>query len=138
MMRNSGSGLNRSKVAGRAFVVLLVLIAAAGGLYSMYGEPNPALQPQAGAAKAEPFKVKSVVLYTGSDCEPCDRARVFFKQRNIRFEERDVEKSPTAMREIEKLGSRIVPVIVLNGEAFYGFLPAQLDAELRGEKTQSR
>ncbi|HET7845505.1 MAG TPA: glutaredoxin family protein [Xanthomonadales bacterium] len=116
---------------GRAIVALLVLIAVAGGVYSMFLKPKDATP----AAQATPAKPTGPVLfYSAPDCEPCDRARTWMTNRGVRFEERDVDAWPPYARELEALGSRIVPVIIVNGEPQYGFFPAYIEAALRGEK----
>jgi glutaredoxin len=130
---------NGKRVAGRALLWLLLLIFVGYGLHGYYSRPRVSLPEAADSAPASvPKKPDPVLLYTTSACEPCDRARAWMKGRKVRFEERNVEKWPPYQKEVESYGGRIVPVIVVNGEAHHGFLPAHLDAALRGQSTRSR
>ena len=149
MRSRDGRNMNRSPVSrvprsagresGRSLLVLLFFICIGAGIYTNYFRPKPAPPPDAGRAQASAQKKSDVVLfYSAPDCEPCDRARTWMQQRNVRFEERDVESWPPYKRELEALGSRIVPVLIVNGEAQYGFLSAQVEAALRGESTAER
>src|SRR5690349_2661860 len=93
-------------VRGRSLVGLLVLIAVAGGVYAMFMKPKEAAPPARAAATK---RAGPVLFYSAPDCEPCDRARTWMTQHGVRFEERDVEAWPPYARELEALGSRIVP-----------------------------
>ncbi len=88
---------------------------------------------KAGKTEAEAVgpTVPHVVIYTKPSCEPCDRAKVWLKQRQVAFEERDVQASTTYEEELKNYKSRIVPVIVVNGEPLYGFQYAYLDEALK-------
>jgi len=149
MHSRDGRGTNRSSVrrvprsaareSGRSLLVLMFFICVGAGIYTNYFRPKPPPPPDASKAQASTQKKSDVVLlYTSPDCEPCDRARTWMQQRNVRFEERDVESWPPYKRELEALGSRIVPVLIINGEPQYGFLSAQVEAALRGESTAER
>jgi glutaredoxin len=129
MSRSFRNPSSRHHSAGRSLVTLLVCLGIGYGIYTQLNKPTP----PAAATTAAPRRPPVVLIYVGNDCEPCDRARTFLKQRAVRFEERNADRSPTAQRELEKLGSRIVPVIVVDGKPQYGFKEAHLDAALRGE-----
>jgi glutaredoxin len=72
-------------------------------------------------------EASGVVLYSASWCGYCKKARAFFKQRNVPFQERDVEKDPGAEAALQKraraAGVRVsgVPVIDFMGELVVGF-----------------
>lgn len=141
--RKRGAGWSgpqvRRKAAGRALLWVLLLIFVGYGIHGYYSKPKVSLPAAADAAQSSaPWKLELVLFYTTTNCEPCDRARAWMKGRNVRFEERNVEKWPPYQKELESYGGRIVPVIVVNGDAHHGFLPASLDAALRGESTRSR
>ncbi len=64
----------------------------------------------------------TVKIYTTSWCTYCKRAKEFFKEHNIKFEEVNVEDDEAAGQEmIEKSGQMGVPVIDVDGEIIIGF-----------------
>ena len=80
------------------------------------------------------------VLYTSGDCQACDAARVFLRQRGIPYSERTVE-APEDLETLHRLtGSDKVPVLTLGGARLQGFNSAEwsrgLDAA--GYPTESR
>lgn len=122
---------HRHHAHGRSLVFLLLLIAAAGAIYSVFMQPKPApAEATAAAAKGASRKQLAVVMYSAPNCEPCDRARTWMTGHGIQFEDRDVESWPPYARELEALGSRIVPVILVNNKPQYGFFPAYIDEAL--------
>lgn len=121
---------HRHHAHGRSLVFLLLLIAAAGAIYSVFMQPKPAPAEATAAAATGPKKQLAVVMYSAPQCEPCDRARTWMTGHGIRFEDRDVESWPPYARELEALGSRIVPVILVNNKPQYGFFPAYIDEAL--------
>jgi glutaredoxin len=111
-------------LVGFLFFVLLVY-----GIYTLVFKPGH----KSGKSESEvapPAKL-NVVIYTTPSCEPCGRAKVWMTQRQIAFEERNVQASPVYEQELENYKSRIVPVIVVNGEPHYGFRHAHLDDALK-------
>lgn len=109
---------------GLTIVDILVFAAMAYGGYYLWTQHAA---KSSASAPAAPEKLQ-IVMYTSASCEPCDRARTWLNQRHYAFEERNAEVYGP---ELEKLGSRIVPVIVVNGEAHYGFASATLDATIQ-------
>ncbi|MGI5863649.1 MAG: glutaredoxin domain-containing protein [Myxococcales bacterium] len=87
------------------------------------------LDRASGGEDARPASVRSSVptLYTTSWCGACRRARSWFQQNGIAFEEKDVEKVPGAQQEMirkcRRAGARScgVPVIEIDGEPMVGF-----------------
>ncbi|MEE8058054.1 MAG: glutaredoxin domain-containing protein [Pseudomonadales bacterium] len=60
-------------------------------------------------------------MYATSWCPYCRKARTFFRQANIPFTEYDVEKSPRAYQQYEKISGRGVPVIQVGNRTIQGF-----------------
>ena len=67
-------------------------------------------------------KQKKVTIYTTSWCTWCQRTKEFFKEHNIKYTEKNVEKDVNSAEEmIEKSGQRGVPVTDVDGEIIIGF-----------------
>jgi len=114
-----GKSAGPRRAGGISLVALLLLVCLAYGIYFLVFKAGGT----AGKSKAEatgPVELR-VVIYTKPSCEPCDRAKVWMTQRKVAFEERDVQASALYEEELKNLKSRIVPVIVVNGEPLYGF-----------------
>lgn len=118
------------RIRGMSLVRFLFMILLAGGGYALLSMTPSTTDARSAAEQKKP---DVVVVYTAPSCEPCERARKWFAQRNVRFEERDVDRNPVYKRELEQLGSRIVPVIIVNGKPYYGFMPAYLQDALSGD-----
>ena len=75
-----------------------------------------------------------VKIFTTETCGYCKAAKEFFKEHNIEFEEKDVNKDTEAAKEmIEKSGSQGVPVIVIDDnwdDAIIGFNESKLREKL--------
>lgn len=61
-----------------------------------------------------------ILIYTTEYCPYCVRAKSYFKQNNLAFEEVDLTNKPKEIEEIKtKTGHRTVPLIFVN-DAFIG------------------
>ncbi len=110
---------------GMSVVSMLLFVLLACGIYALLFKPSSKVfNKEAGAVL--PVK-PHIVIYTTPSCEPCDRAKAWMTQRRIAFEERKVDASATYEEELKNYKSRIVPVIVVNGEPQYGFEWAYLE-----------
>jgi len=66
--------------------------------------------------------MKKVIVYSSDSCPYCIMAKDFFKENNIKFEEKDVSADQVAADEmVEKSGQRGIPVIDIEGEIIVGF-----------------
>lgn len=64
----------------------------------------------------------SVKIYSTNTCPWCTKAKEFFKQNNIKFEDINVSVDKKRLDEmIEKSGQVGVPVIDINGKIIVGF-----------------
>jgi glutaredoxin len=86
--------------------------------------------PSAFAAATTSADAGKVVMYATQSCGYCAKARSYFDQHGIAFEERDIEKSPAAHAEWKSLGGIGTPLIVIDGERFQGYDESRLDAAL--------
>ena len=80
-------------------------------------------------ASAAP-RSQSITMYSTSWCPHCKRARAYFAERGIAYDEIDVEASEKNGREFKELGGGGVPLIVVGGKAMRGFDPKRMDALL--------
>ncbi len=64
----------------------------------------------------------SVKIYSTPTCPWCHKAKEFFKENNVKFEDIDVSRDVNAAKEmVKKSGQMGVPVIDFNGEIIVGF-----------------
>lgn len=110
---------------GISLVGFLFFVLLAYGIYILVFKTNNDSAEATGLAELH------IVIYTTPSCEPCNRAKTWMTQRQIAFEERDVDASTTYAEELKNYKSRIVPVIVVNGEPQYGFQPAHFEKALK-------
>ncbi|MBI1228090.1 MAG: FAD-binding protein [Bacteroidetes bacterium] len=61
-----------------------------------------------------------VVLYGADWCPDCHRAKAFLRENGINFQYVDMDATPGAPEEVARLnnGKRIIPTVIVNGEAF--------------------
>lgn len=64
---------------------------------------------------------KSVVMYSASWCGVCKRAKAYFDDQGIVYDELDVEKDAQGKQDYARLGSRGVPIILVGGRRMDGF-----------------
>ena len=67
-----------------------------------------------------------VVLYATSWCPYCKKARGFLKAANIPYTEYDIEKSPEAYKEYQRLSGRGVPVLRIGDTVIQGYDPIRI------------
>lgn len=76
---------------------------------------------------------KPVVIYMASWCGACKAAKAYLRQRNVAFEEHDIEKDPRAAADMQRkaraagVSPRGVPVIDFRGTLVLGFDKEQLN-----------
>lgn len=63
----------------------------------------------------------------------CNRAKEFLSQKGVPFTEWDVSSDGKALAELERLGYRTTPVIVIDGEVVVGFDQKRLEELLKGK-----
>jgi glutaredoxin len=80
-----------------------------------------------GAAPAGAGGAKRVVMYTTATCPACVAAKTYMAKKGIPFEEHDVNRSPEARAEFQRLGGRGVPLILVGKEKMEGFSAQRLE-----------
>lgn len=73
-----------------------------------------------------------VRIYSTPVCPWCMKAKEYFKERGIKFDDINVAENAAAAQEmIQKSGQTGVPVIEINGEIIVGFNQAAIEVALR-------
>lgn len=77
--------------------------------------------------------MENIILYSSNNCPWCVKAKRYLKQRDIKFEEKNVNLDSRAAEEmIIKSGQRGIPVIDIKGEIVVGFDKVRIDNLLEG------
>ena len=73
----------------------------------------------------------TVKIYTTTHCPYCKMAKDYFKSKNIKFQEVNVEEDQAAAEEmVEKSGQMVVPVIEIDGKIIVGFDKKAIEAAI--------
>ena len=69
-----------------------------------------------------------IIVFTPPDSLPCEAVKLFLKDRGAKFQERDVVRDDTAVRDLkEKYNSRSTPTLVIGEQVLIGFDPERID-----------
>lgn len=70
-------------------------------------------------------------IYTTETCIWCKRAKEYFKEKGIKYNEFKVDSDQEKLKEmVEKSGQMGVPVIEVNGKIIVGFNQGEIEANL--------
>lgn len=73
-----------------------------------------------------------VKIYTTPICMECEKAKKYFKENNIEYEEIDAfEKKEDAEKAFKKAGQKRIPVIEIGDVAFTGFNKKKIEEHLK-------
>ena len=75
--------------------------------------------------------MSKVTVYTSNTCPYCTMAKDYLKDREVAFEEKDVQTDKEARQELMAMGYTGVPVICVDDEQIVGFDKARLDELLK-------
>jgi glutaredoxin len=98
--------------------------------------PSSAAADDQGPAASKPPSRALVIIYGAEWCGACHDAARYLRRKGVAYVEKDVEKDPTAAREMqEKLAKRglhtgSIPVLDVRGKVIVGFNPAEVEAAL--------
>lgn len=68
-----------------------------------------------------------VIVYSKKNCMYCQFTKKFLEEKQIAFQEKDIEQDEQALKEVEELGFSSLPVVVGAGVSpFHGFRPDKL------------
>jgi glutaredoxin len=104
-------------------------------------EESASAGPQAAASAPRDVGLRPLVVVYGAEwCGACHEAERYLKGKGIAFVTKDVEKDPSAAREMQSkldkagLHAGSIPVIDVRGKVMVGFNPGAIEAAL-GDKT---
>lgn len=75
--------------------------------------------------------MSKVTVYTSNTCPYCTMAKDYLKEREVAFEEKNVQTDKEARQELMAMGYTGVPVICVDDEQIVGFDKARLDELLK-------
>ncbi len=76
-------------------------------------------------------KQPRITLYSTRGCAHCRQLKQWLQQRQIRFQEMDVQRNARALKDFQRQGGRAVPLLMVGGHKIQGFDPKRLPAQLR-------
>lgn len=71
-----------------------------------------------------------VIVYTSTTCHYCAQLKKYLKERNVPFEERNIDQNEQFAEELWNTGMRSVPVTVIGDAKILGFNQIQLNKAL--------
>ena len=76
--------------------------------------------------------MKKIKIYTTPICLECEKAKKYFKENNIDYEEIDTfENKEEAEKAFKKAGQKRIPIIEIDDEAFSGFDKKKIEEQLK-------
>ncbi len=76
-----------------------------------------------------------VTIYSTTWCAFCHAAKDYMDKLGVKYEDKDVERDPAAMKALaEKSGQMGIPVLDIGGEIIVGFDRPRIDAALKANK----
>ncbi|CAH8770296.1 glutaredoxin family protein [Paenibacillus dendritiformis] len=73
---------------------------------------------------------EKVIVYTSTYCQYCSQVKKFLGERNVEFEERNIDKDEKYAEELWNTGMRSVPVTLIGETQILGFNQIQLNQAL--------
>ena len=74
--------------------------------------------------------MSKVTVYTSNTCPYCTMAKDYLKDKEVAFEEKNVQTDKEARQELMAMGYTGVPVICVDDEQIVGFDKARLDIRI--------
>ncbi len=75
--------------------------------------------------------MKKVVIYSLLGCPHCIATKKFLKEKNIKYEDLNVEDEKNAEKAVEISGQYSVPIILVNGKMVIGFDKNKIEGLLK-------
>ena len=73
---------------------------------------------------------RKVIVYTSTYCQYCTQVKRFLCDRNVAFEERNIDQDEKYAEELWNTGMRAVPVTLIGETKILGFNQIQLNEAL--------
>ncbi len=77
------------------------------------------------------MNMSKVTVYTSNTCPYCTMAKDYLKDKEVAFEEKNVQTDKEARQELMAMGYTGVPVICVDDQQIVGFDKARLDELLK-------
>jgi glutaredoxin len=88
--------------------------------------------------KPEPIATDGrVVLYSASWCPYCDKARAYFQNNGVAFNEYDTEKSAKGRRDYDAMNGDGIPIVLVNNHKIVGWKQREFDRYYAGNSAPS-
>jgi glutaredoxin len=116
-------------MADRKAVLGLVAIVLVVGTASQWWASRGELQ--IGRQVAQAAAPGDIQMLSSTTCGICTRARLWFQQHEVRFDECFIEKDAACAARFEALRAPGTPVIIVRGQAQLGFDPQRLLLRLK-------
>ncbi|ROR97959.1 glutaredoxin [Sinobacterium caligoides] len=75
-----------------------------------------------------------ITLYSADKCPHCKSAKAFLKQRKLAFVELNVDRNRRAAKELQRLGARGLPFIVIGQQSLSGFDVKKLERMIASQQ----
>jgi glutaredoxin-like YruB-family protein len=76
--------------------------------------------------------MKKIKIYTTPICLECEKAKKYFKENNIEYEEIDAfDEKEQAEKAFKKAGQKRIPIIEIGDKAFSGFDKTKIEEILK-------
>lgn len=64
-----------------------------------------------------------IIIYSADWCPYCDDVKNYLDSRDLKYEVRDIDRDPAALKEMLELnnGETYIPVTMINGQILRGF-----------------
>jgi glutaredoxin 3 len=73
-----------------------------------------------------------IKIYTSPICMECEKAKKFFKENNLKYEEIDTfDNEEETQIAFKKAGQKRVPIIQINNKYYAGFDKKKIEEELK-------
>lgn len=69
---------------------------------------------------------KEIVVYTQPGCAPCNEVKLWLRDHDYTYTERNIRQDDAALQELIAAGFRATPVTYIDGEAIAGYHPAEM------------
>lgn len=119
-------------------IALMLFFGVGVGFATLYGwqylqRPSPVSEMETSAHFASTDK--SLIIYTASWCQYCQKVKNYLNQHQIAFEDRDIESTDPLIQQLyQTLGAEGVPQILIGNKIIRGADLGALELELKNQQ----